>query len=175
MPEFSFLELIKYLHSNEYKRNPPAFNEKLKTLETLDPNQTLNEFLCDEDNLKLYLTYLFVYSNWVIKSIIDKTSDLYNLTNLQMKLEVVRGKFSDEMSNHYVDVLYILVSSVALYYCDKSNEALSELTKTVGSVLVRSSNWWMHDFNEEYMKSKSPEKFLSTPMETCSCCDIKGT
>jgi hypothetical protein len=169
-----YLEIVKFLHREEYIRNPPEFNRKLEILELLDPNRTFNEFLCDENNLKLYMTYLFVYANWVMKSIIDKEVDLYNLTNLQSKLELVRGKCPDEMSNHYVDMLYILMSSVSLYYCDKSNEALSELTKTVGSVLVRSSNWWMHDYKEEYMKSKSPEKFLSSETTCVDCCDCKG-
>jgi hypothetical protein len=170
-----YLEILKYLFANEYKKNPPEFNKKLETLESMNPLVNLTQFLSVEGNKELFLTYVSVSFNWIMKSIFSNEPDLYDLTNLQMKIEAVRGKFDNDRENHYINMIYVLLSSVALYYCDKSNEALSEFNKAMGDILSQSSKWWMTDFRDEFMESKSPSKFIRSISEPCnSCSDCKG-
>jgi hypothetical protein len=115
-----------------------------------------------------------------MKSVIMGEPDLYNLTNLQFKVLTARGLFKDQISNHYIDMIHAFLSSVSLYYCDKSNEALAEFNITMGTILARSANFWIDDFRKDYMNSKVPDIFLEKSNSSCTCstmdtgtCDCK--
>lgn len=166
-----FIEIVKYLHQDEFIKNPPDFIQKLVTIERLDSLSKFKDFLLEDDfNKTLMLSYVLVGFNWIMKSVIAGDPDLYNLTNLQFKVAAIRGLFSDNISNHYIDMIHAFLSSVALYYCDKSNVSLAEFNVTMGTILTRSANFWIHDFKDEYMKSRAPEKFLEKGCkEDCSC------
>lgn len=169
------LEIVKFLHVNEYKQNPPEFNKKLEFLDTLNPLSDIETFLKKEENQKLFLNYINVTFNWVMNSILSGTLDLYELTSLQTKIELVKQKLDSTMTNHYLNMLYILLSSISLYYCDKSNDAIAEFNKSIGQIITQSATWWMNDFRDEYMETKSPIKFVKTSISSCdSCgCDCK--
>ena len=174
-----FIEIVKYLHQDIMLKNPPEFTQKLITISRLDSVLAFERFLDDDEkNKNVFLTYVMVAFNWIMKSVLEGNPDLYELTNLQFKVSVCRGRFPDELSNHYMDMIHVFLSSVALYYCDKSNEALAEFNQTIGTILARTANFWMHDFREEYMASKAPESFLKKAKTVCSCdttgsCDCK--
>ena len=165
------LEIIKFLHITEYKQNPPEFNKRLEFLETLNPLSDIETFLNNEENQKLFLNYVNVTFNWVMNSIISNTLDLYDLVNLQTKIELVKQKYKSNMTNHYLNMLYILLSSVTLYYCDKSNDAIAEFNKSIGQIITQSAEWWMNDFRDEYMESKSPLKFIKNSISNCNSCN----
>jgi hypothetical protein len=163
-----FIEILKYLNRDEYQRNPPAFNLKLMKLEAFDVSFGLdNTWMSQNENAKLFVTYLFVKFNWVVHSAIMGNPDLAQITDLQIKLSNVKGKFKNPMHNHYTEMLYALMSSITLYYADKSNEALAEFNVSMGRILTQSAEWWMHDYNDEYMKSCAPQEFLDRKFRSC--------
>lgn len=164
------LEIVKFLHVNEYKQSPPEFNKKLEFLDTLNPLSDIETFLKKEENQKLFLNYINVTFNWVMNSILSGTLDLYELTNLQTKIELVKQKLDSTMTNHYLNMLYVLLSSISLYYCDKSNDAIAEFNKSIGQIITQSATWWMNDFRDEYMESKSPIKFVKMSISSCENC-----
>lgn len=165
-----YLEIVKFLHKDQYVKNPPSFNDKLMTIERLDSVMKFDQFLSDDEfNKTLFLTYITVRFNWLMKDILAKIPDLYDLTNLQFKVKIARNKF-DFMSNHYLEMIHIFLSSIAIYYCDKSSESLIEFNQSVGKLLSNVSEFWNSDFRQEFMKSKAPDKFLSKNFESsCSC------
>lgn len=171
----SYIEIIKYLNKEEYVKNPPEFNNLLMKFEMFNPAFNQDDFLGENKNAKLFLSYLFVKFNWVMHNVAIGNPDLSELTNLIIQVESIREKFSSDMVNHYINMLYMLMSSISLYYTDKSTEALVEFNRVVADVLKRSAEWWTHDYNYEYMKSKAPQKILDMKVKSacsaCSCSD----
>lgn len=165
------IEITKFLNQNDFLKNPPEFTQKLVTMERLDSVLAFEKFLDDDPtNKDLFLTYAMVSFNWVMKDILAGNPDLYALTNLQFKLNIVKEVgFVNELTNYYITMLHAFVSSVALYYCDKSNEALTEFNTSIGTILIQASKFWQHDFKEEYMLSKVPQKFLDKREVSSSC------
>jgi hypothetical protein len=171
-----YIEVIKYLEQDLMLKNPPDFTQKLITLERLDSVLSFEKFIADDSNNKnLFLTYTMVSFNWIMKDILSGNPDMYALTNLQFKLNLVKSVQFDELTNYYILMLHTFVSSVALYYCDKSNEALAEFNTSIGSILSQAAKFWLHDFKANYMYSKVPQKFLDKKSTTCNCvsCDSK--
>jgi hypothetical protein len=162
-----YIEIIKYLHKNEYQSNPPAFNDKLLKLETFDVSLGLDNWLVDNDNAKLFMTWLFVKFNWCVHSAIMGNPDLAHIMDLQIKLSNAKGKFKNPLHNQYTEMLYALMSGITLYYADKSNEALAEFNRSMGRILVQAADWWQHDYNDEYMKSHAPQEFLDREFHSC--------
>jgi hypothetical protein len=156
----SYIEIIKYLEKNRYAANPPKFNKLLERFESFDPLFNQDEFLSEDDNSKLFLSYLFVKFNWVIHQVIMGDPDLVELSNLLIQLESIKDKYSRPITNYYINALYVLLSSISMYYADKSNESLSEYVKSMGSIISQTAEWWTHDYNEEYMRSVAPQKIL---------------
>ena len=156
-----YLEIIKYLEKNRYATNPSKFNKLLERFESFDPLFNQDEFLSEDDNSKLFLSYLFVKFNWVIHQVIMGDPDLVELSNLLIQLESIKDKYSRPITNYYINALYVLLSSISMYYADKSNESLSEYVKSMGSIISQTAEWWTHDYNEEYMRSVAPQKILN--------------
>ena len=162
-----FLEIIKHLFSDEYRKDPPAFNAKLLKLERFDVSFGLSDWMSDSDNAKLFMTYLYVKFNWVVHAAIMGNPDLAHIMDLQIKLSNVKGKFKNPLHNQYTEMLYALMSGITLYYADKSNEALAEFNISMGRILSQAAEWWMHDYNDEYMRSKAPQEFLDRKFRSC--------
>ena len=163
-------EVLKYLHQDVYIKDPPEFTQKLITIERLDSVMKFDKFLNDDEfNKKLFLSYVLVSFNWLMKDIIAGVPDLYDLTNLQFKVKLAKGIFEDELSNHYIDMIHVFLASVAIFYCDKSSNALVEFNSTMGNILTQVGEFWQHDFREEFMKSKAPQKFLDNKVKLNSC------
>lgn len=176
----NYLEIVKYLNQEEMLKNVPEFTQKLITLERLDSVLQFEKFLADDSSNKdLFITYTLVSFNWIMKDILASNPDMYALTNLQFKLNIVKNiTFNDELTEHYITMLHAFVSSIALYYCDKSNEALAEFNSSIGQILIQTAKFWNHDFKSEYMNSKVPQKFLdkresSTSCSSCQSCDCE--
>jgi hypothetical protein len=172
-----YIEIIKYLHRDEYQSDPPAFNERLFRLELpYDALFGLDSWMTDNKNAKLFMSWLFVKFNWVMNEVVHGNPDLGALTDLQFKLESVRGKFKDPMMNHYSEMLYALTATVTLRFSDKSNAALAEFNKSMGKILSQAAEWWTHDYNQEYMMSKAPKEFLErkVPENACGECSTCG-
>jgi hypothetical protein len=168
MPDpVSYLEIIKYLHRDEYNSNPPEFNAKLAKLERLDVVFGEDAWLQETSNAKLFITYLFVKFNWVVHAAVMGNPDMAHITDLQIKLSNVKGKFKNNLLNQYTEMLYALMSGITLYYADKSNEALAEFNRSMGRILIQAADWWQHDYNDEYMKSHAPQEFLDRKLKTC--------
>lgn len=166
-----YIEIIKYLNKDEYTKNPPEFNNLLMRFETFNPAFNQDDFLGENHNAKLFLSYLFVKFNWIMHRVAIGDPDLSELTNLIIQVESIREKFSSDMVNHYVNMLYLLMSSISLYYADKSTEAVADFNKCFADILKRSSEWWTHDYNHEYMKAKAPQKILDMKVKSaCSTC-----
>ena len=66
-----YIEILKYLHRDEYQSNPPAFHEKLFRLELpYDALFGLDSWMSDNANAKLFMTWLFVKFNWVMYGVV---------------------------------------------------------------------------------------------------------
>jgi hypothetical protein len=172
-----YIEILKYLHKDEYQSNPPAFQEKLFRLELpYDALFGIDSWMSENQNAKLFMTWLFVKFNWVMREVVYGNPDLGALTDLQVKLESVKGNFKDPVMNSYTEMLYVLTAAVTLRFSDKSNSALAEFNKSMGKILTQAAEWWTFDYNEEYMKSKAPESFLNrqVPENNCGDCTTCG-
>lgn len=164
-----YREILKYLNKEIYVSDPPAFNRLLEKFENSGPSFNKDNFLADGKNSAIFLSYIFVKFNWVMFGIASNNPDLGELISFVAKLEVIKGKFSNPMTNHYIHCLYVLLSSVSLYYSDKSVEAISQFNQSLASILETASLWFVHDYNAEYMESKTPQIILNKSIQSPQC------
>lgn len=170
-----YLEIIKYLNRDLYSSNPPRFNELLEKFEAENPVFNKDEFLAEGKNAAIFLSYLFVKFNWVMFKVASNDPDLAELISLMSKLENIKGKFANPMTNYYVNTMYVMLSSVSLYFCDKSNEALAQFNRSMAEIIHTASTWWITDFNAEYQESKTPQVILDKSVKAPQCdggCDV---
>jgi hypothetical protein len=165
----NYLEIVKYLNSETYSANPLKFNELLEKFETPGPAFNKDNFLAQEKNAAIFLSYIFVRYNWVMFGIASNNPDLGELISLVAKLEVIKGKFSNPMTNFYVNTMYVMLSSVSLYYSDKSNEALAQFNISMAEIIHTASTFWLTDYNAEYMESKTPQVILNKSITSPQC------
>jgi hypothetical protein len=168
------VEIVKYLHQDVFIKNPPSFTQKLEAIERLDSVMKFDLFLDDDPfNKTLFLTYIFIKFNWLMHSIISGDPDLYELTNLQFKVNLAKGRFSDRLSCHYISMIHAFLSSVAIYFCDKSSEAIVEFNQSISEILENTTKFWLHDFRDEFLLSRAPKKLLDqleAGKEACLSC-----
>jgi hypothetical protein len=164
-----YLEVVKFLNRDTYSSNPPKFLELLEKFESHNPAFNKDDFLAEGKNASIYLSYIFTKFNWVMFKVASNDPDLAELINLVSQLETVKGKFSNPMTNFYVNTMYVMLSSVSLYFCDKSNESLAQFNRSIAEIIHTASTFWLTDYNAEYMESKTPQIILDKPIKTPQC------